>query len=123
MKSLKIGSLLAILALAVSGNAFAETQNVKVSGSIDAYSFYRSNFDLLDGNDAGNVPVGATVPGAAHSGSTSQRSDADNFFMTITQVEVSADLTDNVSTVINLINQRDWNAEPLDSTGSASATN
>ena len=114
----KVGGLL-VLGLAFSVPVFAETQNVKVSGSIDAYSFYRSNFDLFDGNDASVVPVGVAVPpqgGGPGSATLQQRSDEDNFFFTITQVEVSADLTDNVSTVINLINQRDWNAEPLDLT-------
>jgi hypothetical protein len=119
----KIGMLL-ILGLACSASAFAETQNVKVSGSIDAYSFYRNDFDLLEGNDASVVPVGVAVPGVSHTGTFQQRSDADEFFFTITQVEVAADLTDNVSTVINLINQRDWNAEPLDgTTGVPSAAN
>jgi len=110
----KVVALLA-LGLFFSASAFAETQNVKVSGSIDAYSVYRNNYDLFDGNDAGVLPLGATAPGASHTGTTSERSDADNFFFTITQVQVSADLTDNVSTVINLLNQRDWNANAVDS--------
>ncbi len=112
-----------LVVLGLSGLAFAETQNVKVSGSIDAYSFYRTNFDLLDNNDAGVVPVTAAVPSQSHTGTVAQRSESDNFFMSITQVEVAADMTDNVSTVINLINQRDWNAEPLDGTGVPSAAN
>lgn len=112
----KIAGLL-VLGLAFSASAFAETQNVKVSGSIDAYSIYRSNYDLLDNNDASVVPVGATVPSQSHDGTFQQRSEADSFFFTITQIEVAADLTDNVSTVINLINQRDWNSEPLEATG------
>ena len=120
---LKIGALL-LVALAFSANAFAETQNVKVSGSLDMYSVYRSNYDLLDQNDGSFVPNGAALSGAgagipaqSHTGTAGQRSDADEFFFSITQVEVSADLTDNVSTVINLINQRDWNANVLDSVG------
>ena len=121
MRKLSLAAMALFVFLGFSGAAFAETQNVKVSGSIDAYSFYRSNYDLLNGNDAGSVPVGtATVPGSSHTGSAGQRSDADTFFHTITQVQVAVDMTDNVSTVINLINQRDWNAEPLDSTGDPS---
>lgn len=116
-----------LMLLGFSGLVSAETQNVKVSGSIDAYSFYRSNFDLLDNNDASVVtlvaPSTASVPAQDHSGIAAQRSESDNFFMTITQVEVAADMTDNVSTVINLINQRDWNGEPLDSSGALSSTN
>ncbi len=110
----KVVALLA-LGLVFSASAFAETQNVKVSGTLDVYSFYRNNFDLFDGNDAGVLPLGATAPGSSHSGTSSERSDADNFFFSITQVQVSADLTDNVSTVINLINQRDWNADSVSS--------
>ena len=122
MKRMTLGALLVtLLTFGMSQAGWAETQNVKVSGSIDAYSFYRSNFDLLDNNDASVIPFGGTVPGNNHGnatdtitgGSNISRSDADNFFFTITQVEVSADLTDNVSTVVNLINQRDWNAESL----------
>ncbi len=103
---------LVALAVLVAAPAFAETQNVKVSGSIDAYAFYRNNFDLTENNDAGSVPSTGTVPGAVHSGTdlTAQQSEADEFFMTITQIQIAADLTDNVSTVINLVNQRDWNA-------------
>ena len=113
----KVVALLA-LGLVFSASAIAETQNVKVSGSLDVYSVYRNNFDLYDGNDAGVLPLGATapnLPGATPAGTTSERSDADNYFFSITQVQVSADLTDNVSTVINLINQRDWNSNAVDS--------
>jgi hypothetical protein len=111
MKHLKALLVLA-LGLAVTIPAFAETQNVKVSGSMDAYWFYRRNFDLRDSNDAGSIPAGTAVPaGGGAAGSISQRSEDDDYFMSITQAEISADLTDNVSTVINLINQRDWNAD------------
>ncbi|MBF0254144.1 MAG: alginate export family protein, partial [Candidatus Omnitrophica bacterium] len=36
--------------------------------------------------------------------------DGADWFMSVAQVEVAADLTDNVSVVINIYNQRDWNA-------------
>ena len=54
--------------------------------------------------------------------STVQSSETDNYFRSNTQIEVSADLTDNVSTVVNVVNQRDWNATPLTSAGAASGT-
>lgn len=105
------------LAVSFAAPAFAETQNVKVSGSLDAYYFYRHNFDLRDNNDAGAVAVGTTVPaGGGGSGSTTNRSEGDSFFMSITQLQVNADLTNNVSTVINVINQRDWNADLFNTT-------
>ena len=107
MKSFKALFVMALV-LGMAVPAFAETQNVKVSGSIDSYAFYRQNYDLLDNNDSGVVAVGTAPQGQSHASSTTQRSEADNYFRTNTQVEVSADLTDNVSTVINLVNERDW---------------
>lgn len=98
------------LALAFVVPAYAETQNVKVSGSLDAYWLYRSNFDLQDGNDIGSATTTTASYTHGTSGDPNQKSDADDYFMSITQVQVAADLTDNVSTVINLVNQRDWNA-------------
>ncbi len=120
----KLKALLVMaLAVFVAAPAFAETQNVKVSGSLDAYAFYRNNFDLTKNNDAGSVAAGVTVPGTVHTGTdlTAQQSEADEFFMSITQVQVAANLTDNVSTVINLVNQRDWNANEYNSTAITSS--
>jgi hypothetical protein len=110
MKSLKALFVLALAVVVSTPFAYAETQNVKVSGSIDAYWFYRNNYDLRDNNDLGSVPVTYTGSYDNAAGSSNHRSNADDFFRTNTQIEVSADLTDNVSTVINLVNQRDWNA-------------
>ena len=123
MKFMRAISVLAVAAF-IAAPAFAETQNVKVSGSIDAYAFNRDNYDLLDSNDAGVLPVTASVPGQSHSGNQALRSESDNYFRTNTQIEVSADLTNNVSTVINLVNQRDWNGEPVSTVpASVSQTN
>ena len=123
MKSFKALMVLALV-LGFAVPAYAETQNVKVSGSIDSYAFYRSNYDLLDNNDGSVDPAGASLSGAglgipaqSHTQTAPQRSDTDTFFRTNTQVEVSADLTDNVSTVINLVNQREWNTDVIDTAG------
>jgi hypothetical protein len=111
MRSLKTLAVLAGV-LALAAPAFAETQTVKVSGALDAYWFYRNNLDLRDGNDAGAIPEGSTVPSSpVTTASGINQSDGDNYFMSIAQVEVAADLTDNVSVVIRLLNQRDWNAD------------
>lgn len=119
MKHLKLLAVLALL-VAVSAPAFAETQTVKVSGALDSYWFYRRNLDLRDGNDAGSVPFGVAVPAAnAGAGTTINASEGDNFFMSIAQVEVAADLTDSVSVVINLLNQRDWNADTYEASAGA----
>ncbi len=113
MKSLKALFVLA-LAVAFAVPAYAETQNIKVSGEIDAYWLDRANFDLKKNNDMGVVPAsyaGSYAGGGAFAaGTPNYRSDSSNYFMGITQLEVAADLTDNVSTVINLVNQRDMNA-------------
>ncbi len=103
------------LALTFAVPAFAETQNVKVSGSLDVYAFFRDTYDLNDDNDRGVLPVG----GGAGGGTNAHKSEGDEYWMGVTQVEVSADLTDNVSTVVNVINQRDWNADQHSTAGAA----
>ena len=110
MKHLRILSVFA-LALAFSASAFAETQTVKVSGSVDAKWIYRENLDLREGNGAAVIPVGGTMTGNPDpTTSLINSDDATDWFMSTVQVEIAADLTDNVSVVINLFNQRDWNA-------------
>lgn len=121
MKYLKAFAVFA-LALTVTVPAFAETQNVKVSGSIDAYWFSRNDFDLQEGNDAGDTPAFTAVQGESHAGSAIHRTDNSNFAMTITQIQVAADLTDNVSTVVNLINMRDWNADQYNTGATATVS-
>lgn len=117
MKHLRILGVFA-LALAFSATAFAETQTVKVSGSLDAKWIYKSDFDLRENNET--AVTGGTVPGAG-AGLTSgvvNSNDGADWFMSTAQVEIAADLTDNVSVVINLFNQRDWNSNIYDSTTS-----
>ena len=118
---MKLGKALFVLALAalIASPAYAETQNVKVSGSIDAYWFYRGDYDLRDNNDVGVVPAGSAAALYDHgaAGSIAEKSEADSYFRSNTQIEVAADLTDNVSTVINIVNQRDWNADTFDGVG------
>ena len=88
MKFLRAALLTALVAV-FAAPAFAETQNVKVSGSIDAYWFYRANYDLRNNNDASVVPAGVgTVPsGGGSSGLAAWRSDADDYFRSNTQIE------------------------------------
>ncbi len=119
MKSLKALFVLA-LGLVLVTPAFAETQNVKVSGSIDAYGIVRDNYDLQK-NDRAQT-ASAILGGPTALGTNVTKSDGDQYFMGVTQVEVSADLTDNVSTVVNLVNQRDWNASQSDTAASTNNT-
>lgn len=79
-----VGAVIIILALTLP--AYAETQSVKVSGEITVRGIHRREFDL---NEVA-------------------RPHSDNFFMTTTEVQIDADLTDNVSTVIRIVNQRNW---------------
>ena len=79
----------ALLVFAAVVPAFAAVQNVKVSGDIIARYVLRNDFDLLKGN-----------------GVTGE--DQINAINTVTRLRVDADLTDNVSTVIRLINERNW---------------
>lgn len=79
--------------------AFAEVQNVKVSGDIDTKAINRSNYDLSNGNHL-NAEF------------TSNYKDSDGWFMTTASLQVDADLTDNVATCVRLLNERDWTKEP-----------
>jgi len=80
-------TIICILALAafICAPAFAEVQNVKVSGDIAVRSILRDNY-TLDKDTA--------------------KSEAS--FMQSVGLNIDADLTDNVSTSVRLVNQRDW---------------
>lgn len=88
MKKYLIIALLLVAVMAVP--AFASVQNVKVSGDLKATSVIRNNFGL-----------GMDVAGAAQA--THQ-----NNFISQTRVRIDADLTDNVSTTVRLLNERGW---------------
>jgi hypothetical protein len=92
MKFVKIICVVALV-FAFSAVAYAETQSVKVSGDITARAFMRDNMDLnkhdsTSGTDASN--------------------NTQSFLMSTAEVQIDADLTDNVSGVIRLVNQRAW---------------
>jgi hypothetical protein len=76
----------AALVVAFAVPASAETQNIKVSGDIKAAYVYQRDIEFQDASG-----------------------DNQNFFMQQIGLNVEADLTDNVSTYIRLINERDWN--------------
>src|SRR3989338_9501650 len=71
--------------------AMASVQNVKISGSIDSTWLVRNDFDL-----------GASVIG----------DEEQTLFITQAILQADADLTDNVSTTIALINERVWGDTP-----------
>jgi len=96
--------LILVLALAfvlgVSFAAYAEVQNVKVSGDLTVEGVARDNFDLV------KTPVmGATgIQNPTYD-------DKNRDILSIIRVRVDADLTDNVMTTVRLLNERNWNGE------------
>ncbi len=79
-----VGALVLILALTLP--AYAETQSVKVSGDLTIRGIHKREFDLNE----------------------NARPKSDNFIMSTTEIQIDADLTDNVSTVVRIVNQRNW---------------
>jgi len=98
--------LILILALAfvvgIAFTAYAEVQNVKVSGDITVKGVARNNFDLT------KVPE---ERGRSYLNSVSEFDDKESDLLSITRVRVDADLTDNVMATVRLLNERNWNGE------------
>lgn len=85
----------ALFVFAAAMPAFASVQNIKVSGDIVGRYIARSDFDLTkDTASNDNIRV----------------------FNTVTRLRVDADLTDNVTAVVRLINERDWDEATVSST-------
>jgi hypothetical protein len=79
----------AALVFAFAVPAFAETQNIKVSGDIKVAYVYQQDV---------NQVVNA---------------DNQNFFMQQIGLNVEADLTDNVSTYLRVVNERGWETQRI----------
>jgi hypothetical protein len=75
--------------------AFAAVQNVKVSGDIETFAVLHDEYDLSD---------------------TGESFANDAFFATITRLRIDADLTDNVSATVRLLNERIWDTESASDT-------
>lgn len=86
--------------------AFAAIQNVKVSGDIDSTYLNRQNF-ALGTEDAGTINNQGLINQSA--------------FITQTTLKVDADLSDNVSTTVGLINERAWDSSENATTTAANA--
>jgi hypothetical protein len=87
----------ALFMVAMAVPAFAAVQNVKVSGDIDARYIVRNSLDLAKDSGAGG-------------------DDQISVFNTITRLRVDADLTDNVQTVVRLVNERNWTDTDINAT-------
>ncbi len=81
--------------------AFASVQNVKVGGSINSTYLHRDQFDLGVDLDTGGVD--ANPQGTEQS-----------LLITQTLLKINADLTDNVSTTVRLLNERAWGEIDVD---------
>ncbi len=105
--------------LAISAPSYAEVQNVKVGGEVTVRGFARKSMraseDVING-------VGGTSTGAVFPGNGQYGSSQDNFMQQLTAINVGADLTENVSTQLRVINQRVWGnltQDAVDGTGDA----
>jgi len=98
MKKLLVAALMVLLA----SPAFAAIQNVKVSGDINSAFLDRSDFGL------GVLNSGAANVAGYGAVGTPTGVKAQEGFMTQTRVRVDADLSDNVSATVRLINERTW---------------
>ena len=83
-----------VFALGLTYGAYAEVQNVKVSGDLTIKGVSRNNLDLDKTRSGGTI-----------------NNDEQDSFLSIARVKVDADLTDNVSTALRLINERDWDGD------------
>lgn len=98
MKFLKVLCVMALV-FAVSATAYAETQSVKVSGDLTMRAFARDDYDLcVKGHN--NDPVVADDGTISNSWAS--------FLQSTAEVQIDADLTDNVGGCIRLVNQRVW---------------
>ncbi len=108
MRKLILVGLLAF-AVALVGTAYAEVQSVKVSGDIDIKAFTHSNYDLQVTQK--NVTATPNIGDAAFADGADTFDDDANLILSTVRVKVDADLTDNVSTSVRLLNQRFWDTD------------
>ncbi len=121
--TLRSAVLLGLLVWSVP--SFAEVQNVKVGGEVTVTGFHRKNLRLSEDvfNNGASQPTSSTagqVTAASQLGPS-----GDSFLQQLTAVNVGADLTENVSAEIRVINQRVWGAlddNAMNSTSSGSST-
>jgi len=102
MKKLLVAALMVVLGTP----AFAAIQNVKVSGDITESYLNDSSFDLGSAQNSG--------PNGLYKQSV---------FLSQVRLRVDADLSDNVSTTVGLINERAWNAENSQASGDVGYAN
>jgi hypothetical protein len=119
MKFLKVLSVVAMVALIATG-AYAETQNVKVSGDLAIRAFFRDGYQDVNSFASQNEQIADIATATANAGRDGIDRPNSQWFMSTTELQIDADLTDNVSTCIRLLNQRDWNVSRSSLYGPAS---
>ena len=77
--------------------AYAEVQNIKVSGDITARFLERAQMDFHAGGE-----------GVTEEGGENRYDDVISAFLSTVRLRIDADLTENVSAVVRLINERVW---------------
>jgi len=88
------GLCLIALAIAFTIPVYAETQSIKLSGDLAVRYIGHENYDFNSYN--GDV------------------ADTDSsYFMTNAEAQLDADLTDNVSVTLRMVNQHDWNVSDI----------
>lgn len=107
MKKLLVVALMVVLATP----AFAAIQNVKVSGDITSTFVDRNTFNLGLTNYENNINSGGALGFQGVGEYAPAGLKKQNVFITQTRVRIDADLSDNVSTTVGLINERAWDAE------------
>jgi hypothetical protein len=90
-----------LMAALVAVPAFASVQNVKISGSIDNTWLYRDSFDFGS----------SLTTNAGARGDITVENVAQSVFISQATLRVDADLTDQVSTTVALINEREWDQD------------
>jgi len=110
MKFLRVVCVLA-MALCLTASVYAETQSVKVSGDLTIRGIWRDSYDYRGSTPERNPSAPAVQPRTGMTADTGVPGTPQSFWMSTTEVQIDADLTDNVATCIRILNERDWNVQ------------
>ena len=89
----------------IASIAFAEVQNIKVSGDVLLTGILRGDYSLINDNHP-------DTDGAADS--NNWNNDKQQYFLRAARVRVDADLTDNVSATVRLLSEGAWGSECIE---------
>jgi hypothetical protein len=84
------------LTLGLVTSVYAGTQSVKLSGDLAVRGLYRDQYTLASREEGWTTRTGTDR-------------NQQQWMMSTVETQIDADLTDNVSAVVRLVNQRDWN--------------